>query len=431
MAMLHLFAKNKCEFGYASISVIHYNHGLRNKDSDEDEEVVKRFCRKLDVPFKSHEGRLLERKKPKGLSIESWAREERYFVLENEASLKNSLIFTAHNKNDSVETVIFNLLRGSGLGGLKGIGNRGNIVRPLIDVERNEIIKYCEANDVPYRTDKSNFENQYSRNRIRNIIIPEMGIINSSVINNISRLSRNISEIDDFLFFKAEKLLQMSKVIIDEKVFFDSEILNNADKVVIKYCILSILGDENNNLSNRIIEECLAVISGKKNGIQISSSKVFLRKDKFVYLDGLNPKRNNFENNYKIVCEIGKNVLPSGRTIFVDRFDNNSSDMENMNIFEYQNSVDCDKIMGVLFFRSREKGDSFRSLRRNNTKTLKKLFNEMGVDPAVRWCYPILTDDAGVVWVLGEGVSDRVKVSKSTKDFICIKDYGENDAKRH
>jgi tRNA(Ile)-lysidine synthase len=429
MAMLHLFAKNKDEFGYASISVFHYNHGLRGKDSDEDEEVVKRFCCILDVPFISHEGKLLERQKPKGLSIESWAREERYYALEKQASPNNSLIFTAHNKNDSVETVIFNLLRGSGLGGLKGIGNRGNIVRPLIEVERKEIVKYCETNNVPFRTDKSNFENHYSRNRIRNIIIPEMDIINSSVVNNISRLSKNVSEIDDFLFLTAEKLLESSKAIIGKKECFDADVLNNADTIIVKYCIRSILGDEINNLSNKIIDECLAVITGEKNSVQISSSKVFLRKDNFVSLDELKPKRDNFENSYKTVCKTGKNVLPSGKMILVERFDNTSLDTENINKFEYQNSIDCDKISGVLFFRSREKGDSFRSLRRNNTKTLKKLFNEIGIDPTVRWCYPILADDVGVVWVLGEGVSDRVKLSESTKDFISLKEYGESDAK--
>lgn len=184
------------------IIVVHINHMIR-KEAIDDENFVKEFCKKIGIEFYSKSIDVIKMANNNKIGTEEAGRNARYDYF-NEILLKtdSNKIAIAHNKNDKVETIIMNVLRGSGISGLKGIEPIKNdkYIRPLIECERFEIEKYCKDNNIEPRIDSSNFENIYTRNKIRNIIIPYIKEeFNPNIIKTIDRLSELVKEEDEYL----------------------------------------------------------------------------------------------------------------------------------------------------------------------------------------------------------------------------------------
>ena len=157
------------------IVVAHVNHMLRGEEAIQDEKYVEDYCKKNQIKFYAQRIDVKEYANNNKMGTEEAGRKLRYKFFEEVMNLTNSnKIAIAHNKNDKIETMIMNILRGSGIAGLKGIEpQRDNkYIRPLIECERKEIEKYCEENNLNPRIDKTNFENDYTRNKIRNIVLP-------------------------------------------------------------------------------------------------------------------------------------------------------------------------------------------------------------------------------------------------------------------
>ena len=184
------------------IVVAHINHLIR-KEAIDDEEYVKEYCEKNNIEFFIKRIDVLKIANDKKIGTEEAGRKVRYdFFREIMEKTNSNKIGIAHNKNDKIETIIMHLLRGSGLSGLKGIEPiRNNLyIRPLIECERQEIEQYCEENNLKPRIDKTNFENEYTRNKIRNIVIPYIKKeFNPNIIDTINRFSEVISEENEFL----------------------------------------------------------------------------------------------------------------------------------------------------------------------------------------------------------------------------------------
>jgi tRNA(Ile)-lysidine synthase len=192
--------------GY-NIVVCHVNHGLRKK-ADDDEKYVKDFCKKYKIPVHVKHINLKDKSKLKGLSTEEAGRKARYDFFNEILKKENaSLICTAHNANDNVETIILNIMRGSGVSGLKGIlPKSGNIIRPLIECSRDEVNQYCKENKLNPRHDESNDKTIYTRNKVRLELIPYLEKnINANVISCISRMSLIAREEEDFVNQEVEQ----------------------------------------------------------------------------------------------------------------------------------------------------------------------------------------------------------------------------------
>ncbi|MCI8384622.1 MAG: tRNA lysidine(34) synthetase TilS [Clostridia bacterium] len=199
------------------IIVAHLNHGLR-KEADEEEEYVKNYCEKNEIEFYAKRIDVEKLAHTNKIGTEEAGRMARYEFL-NEVLVQTDAtkIAIAHNKNDNIETIFLNLLRGSGVEGLKGIEpKRGNIIRPLIECERFEIEKYCEENQLQPRIDKTNLENIYQRNKIRNIVIPYIQKeFNPNIIKTMERLCDIVTKEDEYMEHQAQDSYQ--KLLIDEK----------------------------------------------------------------------------------------------------------------------------------------------------------------------------------------------------------------------
>lgn len=277
-----------------NIVVAHVNHMIR-KEAINDEKYVKNYCKEKDIEFYSKSIDVKKIANNNKIGTEEAGRSVRYEffdkILEKTHSNK---IAIAHNKNDSVETVIMNILRGSGTLGIKGIeAKRDKYIRPLIDCERYEIEKYCEENKLNPVIDKTNFENIYTRNKIRNIVIPYIKEeFNPNIIETISRLSDLISEEQEFF----EKIIKIKfkDIIVQEnntEIVLDLKKFNNEEKVIksrlLIYTITRLFGNSkkiekihiediiklcNNNIGNKYLTP------NKNTKVLVKNNKIYVIK---------------------------------------------------------------------------------------------------------------------------------------------------------
>ena len=231
--------------------VAHVNHMIR-QEAIEDEEYVIDFCKKNNIQCFTKRIDVLKYANNKKIGTEEAGRILRYEffdeIFKNEKAQK---IAIAHNKNDKAETIIMNLLRGTGVTGLKGIEpiRENKYIRPILEIDRQEIEEYCTYNKLDPKIDKTNFENVYTRNKVRNIIIPYIKEeFNPNIVDTINRLSEVITEENKFLEILAEKELEeillsknKNEIILDLKAF--NELNEVIQKRIVLYGINEVLGN--------------------------------------------------------------------------------------------------------------------------------------------------------------------------------------------
>lgn len=207
ICLLHILNSLKDKYNL-QLFVAHINHMIR-ENAKLDEEYVIDFCKKINVPLYIKHADILNISKQQKISTEEAGRNERYSFFDEILNKTNSnKIAIAHNSNDKAETVIMNILRGSGISGLKGIEPKrdNKYIRPLIETSREEIENYCKINNLQPRHDESNDENLYSRNKIRNIVIPYIKReFNNNIISTINRLSEVAIEESEYINKIVEK----------------------------------------------------------------------------------------------------------------------------------------------------------------------------------------------------------------------------------
>ena len=293
MTLLNLLnkLKNKLQF---KIVVAHINHGLR-KEADEETEYVKEFCKKESIPFYYKKENVEELAKTQKVGTEEAGRKLRYeFFEEVLKEVDAQKIATAHNANDNAETVLMNIIRGSGTSGLKGIeAKRENkFIRPLIECTRNEIEEYCEKENLNPKQDNSNKENIYTRNKIRNILIPMLeDEFNPNIVNSINRMSEIATEENEYIQKQVEEAynqIVIQEDIKKEEIQLDLKKFNSLETVI----------------KNRLILYTISKLMGSSKNIE----KIHIR-------DIINLCQNNIGNKYltpnksiKIMVNKGNNI---------------------------------------------------------------------------------------------------------------------------
>ncbi|MGN1330731.1 MAG: tRNA lysidine(34) synthetase TilS [Clostridia bacterium] len=293
MTLLFILLKLKEKYNL-KIYVAHINHMIR-ENAQKDEQYVKEFCNRNNIQlFIKREDVILKSKKEKK-GLEEAGREVRYdFFEEVLKETKSNKIAIAHNLNDKAETIIMNAIRGSGLSGLRGIEpKRGKYIRPLIEIDRKEIEKYCEDNKINPRHDESNDDNNYTRNKIRNIAIPYIQKeLNSNIINNLNRLSEIVKENEEYIEKETNKAFQEILICQKEnKIEYNIQKFNQKEKIIQKKLVLKgiektlgncqgiekiniedIIKLFNNNIGNKFL------MPNKKIKIGIKNKKIYFEK---------------------------------------------------------------------------------------------------------------------------------------------------------
>ena len=389
VALLHILNSLKDELGI-TVNAAHLNHSIRGIEADSDQKFVQEFCEKNNIELFCEKQDIPKFAKDNHISLELAARQQRYEFLQRVAVGK---IATAHTASDNLETMIFNLTRGTALKGLCGIPpKRDNIIRPVIFCTREDIEKYCANNGLNFVTDSTNLSDDYSRNKIRHNVIPVLKKINQNA--EISAVKTAVSLTEDYAFIQKEaNNLLFSLYNEDSLLVTDFKNLNEAvaKRVIIEY--FSICYPEI-SLENQHINEIYSACIGEK-------SKVNLPDNMYAVIS----------NNQLTVTDGAFEKL---------KFSVKITEIQNVNNLFSNNLIDCDKIVGKLNVRTRKDGDKIRLKCRGYTKTLKKLFTENKIPLNVRENLPVIADEKGVVWVHNIGVAERVAVSEATKKMLKI-----------
>jgi len=204
MAMLDalIALTDSCDF---SLTVVHFNHHLRGDESVQDEVFVREFCAERDIPLQVGRGDVAAYASEHGIGLEEAARSMRYAFFSSFPEL--DYILTAHTADDNLETVLMRLVRGAGLHGLAGIPPvRGKILRPMLEITREEILQYCEMHGVPYVKDSSNDSDAFFRNRIRHSVVPLLKRENPSLVSDTAEMCRLLSDEDRYMQDQARQL---------------------------------------------------------------------------------------------------------------------------------------------------------------------------------------------------------------------------------
>lgn len=298
ICLLHLLYSIKKELEF-EIVVAHINHQIREV-ADSETEYVKDFCKNLGIECFVKKENITELAKKQKKGTEEAGRQVRYDFFEDVAQKTNSnKIATAHNSNDRAETVILNILRGSGISGLKGIeAMRDNkYIRPLIFTKREKIEEYCQENNLNPKIDESNMENIYNRNKVRNIIIPYIEKeFNKNIIQTINRLSDVATEENEFLQKLTEEQYNTISTIENDTIILDLKKFNHLELVIKRRLILYTIneaihttnGIEKVNIDD-IIKLCKNNI-GNKYLSPIKLIKIYVKKGKIYFIK-------NLENN--------------------------------------------------------------------------------------------------------------------------------------
>ncbi|MGN0493556.1 MAG: tRNA lysidine(34) synthetase TilS [Acutalibacteraceae bacterium] len=398
MSLLYVLNSIKEHFGI-TLYAAHLNHMIRGDEALRDEEFVKRACECLNIPLFCERIDVPSYAKQKRISTELAAREVRYEFL---ARVSKGLVATAHTASDNLETVLFNLTRGSALKGLCGIPpKRGIFIRPLILCTRDEVESYCEKNGIEYVTDSTNLSDEYTRNKIRHNVIPVLKQINFSAEKAAVRTAAELAEDNAFLEECADKYLSdnVSGGGLDISDLPSAPIAKRAIK---KFTEMSAPELSLDNL--HILEIYRICKEGGRTGLSSGFSAEI--KDSRLFITN-----NNTENCAKIEFKVETER----------RINDLFTKDEKINNLLLKNSLDCDKIIGKSVLRTRLAGDSIRLAGRGCTKPLKKLMNELAVPKELRGSIPVIADEAGVIWVYGIGVAQRCAVTKNSDEIMIIK----------
>lgn len=292
ISMLNILNEIKNDFQF-EIYVAHINHMIR-EEAGEDEKYVQTYCEKNGIQCYVKRIDIQQIANTNKIGTEEAGRNARYdFFEEVLQKVGANKIGIAHNKNDKIETIIMNFLRGSGLSGLKGIEpvRDDKYIRPLIECERQEIEEYCEVHQLDPRIDKTNFENDYTRNKIRNIVIPYIKEeFNPNIIETIERLSQVATDESNYINQQANQIYK--KILIEsakDQIILKLKDFNQQDKVIKNRIILlavKALMGSTQRIEKIHLEDIIKLCDNNVGNKYLTPNKniKFLVKDKKLYI---------------------------------------------------------------------------------------------------------------------------------------------------
>ena len=419
--MLNRLSKEKNLKVYAA----HLNHMIRGLDAFLDSLYVMKLCEKMDIPCFIKAIDVIGYCKENKMGVEDGARKLRYEIFEEiRTRLGIDRIAIGHNKNDQAETVLMRLMRGTGLSGMRGIEyiRDGYIIRPILDIEREDIEKYCQVNNLSPQIDKSNLEDVYSRNKIRLKILPYMKKeSNENVISNIVRLSENIKMDSDFIEQEVDECFSSVCDTYEDGTYIFVDLLKNLHpSIKTRLVIRSIqkeLGDTN-SIDRKHIEDVLSLISDDKIDKRLNLPRGLhaYRYRDYILITKKIKEEKNIEydvvinpNEEVYIKEIDKTFISK----IVDK-----KDFEPEKLEEGVYYVDFSKIKSNIRLRNRHQGDKI--VLKGGTKKIKELFIGLKIPREKRNLVPLLLDGDKVISVLGYRVGSDYMIDENTEKILVF-----------
>lgn len=387
------------------MAVAHMNFSLRGAESDGDEALVRQWCaeRGIESFHKTVDTRTFA--KSRGISIEMAARELRYAWFGEILAEQNfDFVAVAHNLNDNAETLVLNLLRGTGLRGMTGIREvNGSVIRPMLEFSRDEISKYALSHSVRFRVDSTNLESEYSRNRIRNEVFPEFERINPSFLQRMSSSMGHLAQVQEYVSFKLAEEAGTYLSVEGDVALIDIEALrSDRFRSFRLYSLLESYGFNESQLQQ--IEASFDSTSGRRF---TSPTHVLIRDRKFLKIYPLEEEEADFSQLVKVdIVTLTPSFNPKAAPAGV--------------LY-----ADADKLSLPLGFRRWRPADRFCPLGMHNFRKLSDFFNDLKMDVEQKRRQIIVTtiNEEGreqIVCIAGLRLDDRYRITPETKRIAVI-----------
>lgn len=406
VALLYTLNSLKEKYNF-TLYACHLNHMIRGEEAFRDENFVKNLCESLGVELFLKREDVVKTAEKEKLSLELCGRNLRYNFFAELSQKLCAKIATAHTASDNVETVLFNVARGTSLTGLCGIKpKRDYIIRPLIMCSRQEVEQYCKENSLEFVTDSSNLTDDYTRNNIRHNCVPTLKTVNPDLCFSVSRMCSDMNDIKDFLDKISEKEIKNCK----------TEYGYSCKKLL--------------KLDRAVLTNSLGIIA-KRNGADVSHRHIELIVEKMS--DG---GCVDLPDNKRCVCKQGilrivsecedmkEQECPISESSYFKYISKEEIKNVNKKLLKY--CISCDIITENTLVRTKREGDRFTLPQRLVTKSLKKLFNELKIPAEKRSSLLVVANNSDVLFVEGIGVSEKAKVTESEKGaYIFMGDKNE------
>ena len=401
IAMFHLFRESELSFGVA-----HSNFQLRGDAADLDEKFVRELAQKHDIIFYTKTFNTEQYANKNGISIQMAARDLRYDWFES-IRLENeyNYIATAHHKNDVAETMLINLVKGTGLSGLHGISNqKGSIIRPLLCFSRKEIDNYISKNKIDFREDLSNADTKYIRNSIRHNIIPELEKINPSFVETLNTES---------MYFLGDEKIIADKINLDKKRLFTEK--GTGFKIAIE--VLKQLNPLNSYLyyflrdygfNSSSVSDIIDGLDGHSGQVYYSTTHQLVRDREFLLLNKIQVEKEEITKINSI------EQFPFKSQLIDDFID---FEMEASSKHAY---IDADKIEYPMVIRPWVQGDVFQPLGMSGNKKISDFLIDSKVSLPDKKKIKVLVSNGKILWVIGMRIDDKFKMTTSTKKVLLL-----------
>ena len=403
-----------------NIVIAHFNYALRGADSEADQQLVESWSKERDIAFYTKKYELGKQLEEEGGNLQELARNLRYNWLEElRLSINFDFIATAHHQSDAIETLLFNFFKGTGIAGLHGILNQnGKIIRPILELKKDAIQKYAQDKSVAWRMDASNEKNDYSRNKIRNQILPLLAEFIPNVQNN---LAQNIQRFKEVEMIYLDTIEQHRKGLIEKRgkdIFIPILKLKKVQPLAtILYELLKPFGFKSTQTS-----ELLKLIDSETGSILKNEEYKIIKNRNFLIItpnqtsDSTFIAVESFEFTQSVETDlfsIKMKIIEFNETKDWEKISNAAAD---------EVYLDLNKLEFPLILRPWQQGDYFYPLGMNKKK---KKVSRFLIDSKVPlhkkeeiW---ILLSKNKLVWILGFRLDERFKVSKNSKKLVHFK----------
>lgn len=416
------------------LCAVHVEHGIRGEESIRDAQFVEQFCSQRQIPCKVFCCEALKYAREQKLTVEEGARELRYqFFRQAAKEFGADKIAVAHNQNDCAETMLFHLVRGSGFRGLSGIPPvRGQIIRPLLCVSRQEIEDYLAQQNQVFCVDRTNEELAYTRNKIRSQVLPVLSEINSHAVSHINQTAGLAAEAMELIEELTEKAWKKYVLVRPQGKYILEELLR--EKPLIQRSVLHKVLTETAGSSRDILKlhvqqvrELFERQSGKilQLPYEMEAQRIYegvlLSKGK-----GRKKEEQEQKDGWE-VPQAGKLILFSKgyeiNTQLLHKIPQNEEIPKKL----YTKWFDCDKIKGTMRLRTRQEQDFLVIDAQGRRKKLKKYFIDEKIPQEKRDQILLLAEDNHILWVIGYRISEDVKVTEHTERILEIRVNGGSD----
>ncbi len=431
VCLLKVLKELRIEFDL-ELTAVHLNHCLRAEEADGDQDFVQELCQKWDIELKIFREDIRQIALKNKISLEEAGRNVRYRIFNRVLEEKKAdYIAVAHQKEDQAETVMLNILRGTGPEGLCGMKfKQGKIIRPLLNISRTQIEHFLFQNGVPYRTDSTNLDSDYTRNRIRNELFPKIKeMFGINLTNQLVRISELMQDEQTFLESAAQKAYY--EVVMDEQyqIIISLEKFNSLDRAI-KKRIIRIAWEKINkcrkNLEYVHVEQVLDLCQKKVTGKKVELPK---RIEARISYDTLifAPKQveRNIVYSYPVIIGgitrvdeangiLKSEIISAGEAFLKYGYPEDIKEHNNTQLFDY------DKLKNGIVIRCRNQGDVIRPFGAGGEKKLKKYFIDEKIIREERDKVPLVAIRNKIVWIIGMRTSNDFRARRNTKNVLVL-----------